>query len=257
MPVLWHIPISHYNEKARWALDWKGIDYEARAPMPGAHMAVALWLTRGERKTFPVLELNGRRIGDSTAIIAALEQAYPEPALYPDDPTDRRRALEIEDWFDENLGPDIRLLAWHEIRKDPEALAATSRTLTPSALRGRPAVDKAIERIGSAYVQIRFQVGSDENAARARAGVLAALDRLEQELERSGGEYLVGDRFSVADLSVASLMYPLVNPPEGPSVESLPPAFEEFRASLRERPGYRWVEQTFRRHRESAVAQVA
>ena len=52
-------------------------------------------------------------------------------------------------------------------------------------------------------------------------------------------------------------MYPLVNPPEGPSVESLPPAFEEFRTSLSERPGYRWVEQTFRCHRESAVAQVA
>ena len=24
-PVLWHIPFSHYSEKVRWALDYKGI----------------------------------------------------------------------------------------------------------------------------------------------------------------------------------------------------------------------------------------
>jgi hypothetical protein len=24
-PLLWHIPLSHYNEKARWALDYKRI----------------------------------------------------------------------------------------------------------------------------------------------------------------------------------------------------------------------------------------
>ena len=34
-PVLWHIEISHYNEKARWALDYKGVEHERRAPTPG------------------------------------------------------------------------------------------------------------------------------------------------------------------------------------------------------------------------------
>jgi len=56
-PVLWHIPISHYSEKARWALAHKGVEHERRAPLPGAHIAVALWLTRGRHKTLPVLEL--------------------------------------------------------------------------------------------------------------------------------------------------------------------------------------------------------
>ena len=89
--VLWHIPVSHYNEKVRWALDLKGVAAERRAPPPGLHMAIALWLTRGRNKTFPVLELDGRAIGDSTAIIAALEERYPEPALYPAADADRRR----------------------------------------------------------------------------------------------------------------------------------------------------------------------
>src|SRR6266511_1885443 len=63
-PVLWHIAISHYSEKARWALDYKGIEHERRAPTPGAHMLAALWLTRGRSKTFPVLQLEGQTIGE-------------------------------------------------------------------------------------------------------------------------------------------------------------------------------------------------
>ena len=69
-PILWHIPVSHYSEKVRWALDHKRIEHERRAPMPGAHMAVALWLTRGKHKTFPVVRIDGRNVGDSSEIIA-------------------------------------------------------------------------------------------------------------------------------------------------------------------------------------------
>jgi glutathione S-transferase len=29
-PVLWHIPFSHYSEKVRWALDYKGIAHRRR-----------------------------------------------------------------------------------------------------------------------------------------------------------------------------------------------------------------------------------
>src|SRR5438309_1206742 len=115
-PILWHIEISHYNEKVRWALDYKEVEHEVRAPMPGLHMGVALWLTRGRGYTFPVLELNGRRIGDSTAIIAALEERCPDPPLYPADEAERARALALEDWFDRELGPYMRRYAFHALR---------------------------------------------------------------------------------------------------------------------------------------------
>ena len=68
-------------------------------------MAVALWLTRGRSPTLPVMELDGRTVGDSTAIIAALEERQPDPPLYPSDPVERARALALEDWFDEQPGP--------------------------------------------------------------------------------------------------------------------------------------------------------
>ena len=40
------------------------------------------------------------------------------------------------------------------------------------------------------------------------------MDRLEAELD--GGDHLVGDAFSVADLTAAALFTPLIRPPERP-----------------------------------------
>jgi glutathione S-transferase len=254
-PVLWHIPISHYSEKARWALAHKGIEHDRRAPIPGAHIAYALWLTRGAQKTFPVLRLDGRNIGDSSAIIAALEQRWPESPLYPADPAERRRALELEEHFDEQLGPQIRLLAWHELRTDAERMERLGGSMLPARLRDNDVARAIGGRFGSTYVQVRFRVAGDEAAAEARSKVVEALDRLERELEAGGGDYLVGERFTVADLTAASLFYPMVNPPEGPQV--LPDGtadLEAFFSPLRERPGGRWVSEIFARHRKQRAA---
>jgi glutathione S-transferase len=46
LPTLWQIEVSHFSEKARWALDYKGVEHKRSSPLPGAHIAVALWLTR-------------------------------------------------------------------------------------------------------------------------------------------------------------------------------------------------------------------
>jgi glutathione S-transferase len=249
-PVLWHIEISHYNEKARWALDYKGVEHQRHTPLPGAHMAVALWLTRGRTKTFPLLQLDGRAIGDSTEIIAALEGRYPDPALYPEDPEERRRALELEEFFDEELGPHLRLLAFHEATKDPAVVERFTVDLLPGRLADVGPVRAGAARFFSTFTGLRYGVKSDERAQLAREKVLAALDRLDAELGED--DYLVGDGFTVADLTAASLFYPMVQPPEGPSLPPPPQAIEDFRAPLKERPGYKWVEEMFRRHRNRA-----
>jgi hypothetical protein len=33
-PLLWHIPLSHYSEKARWALDYKRIAHHRQVLGP-------------------------------------------------------------------------------------------------------------------------------------------------------------------------------------------------------------------------------
>ena len=209
--VLWHIELSHYNEKARWALDYKGVPYELRAPMPGFHGARALYETRGKQRRLPVLELDGRTIGDSTAIIAALEEHTPDPPLYPADPAERARALELEDYFDEELGPEIRRFGWHHLLADPDA-AAEALFRGESPLRAR--VLRTTFGVARACRSGRT-TGSTPTATRSRgARSWPSMDRLEAELD--GREYLAGDTFSVADLTAAALFTPLIRPPERP-----------------------------------------
>ncbi len=253
-PILIQLDISHYSEKIRWALDHKQVAHVRRSPLPGSHIPIAYALSRGESYTLPLLQLDGRTIADSTAIIAALEQRYPEPPLYPADPEQRQRALELEDFFDEQLGPHARLLPFHELTNEPEMFAEVAAAAVPGPL------GKAKGLVGlyaRTYTGLRFGVRDEAAAVAAREGIVAALDRLEAELEANGnGEFLVGERFSVADLTAASLFYPVVGPEEGPlpADSPTPPAFESFRATISDRPGYVWVEETFRRHRLPAAA---
>lgn len=252
MNTLWHIELSHYNEKARWALDYKGVPYRLRTPMPGLHGARALIETRGKQRRLPVLELEGRRIGDSTDIIAALEAHTPEPPLYPADPGERARALELEEFFDEELGPQIRRFGWHHLLADPDAAAT-------ALFRGQSPVRERVLRrtFGVAKLSVKADYGIDgDSDAEARSAILAVMDRLEAEL--GDAEYLVGDTFSVADLTAASLFTPLIRPPERPFLpDAVSPPLEVFGDELMARPGGEWVLEMYRRHRGAYVGAPA
>ena len=251
-PVLWHIEVSHFSEKARWALDHKAVEHERKAPPPGAHVGTALALSRGRAATFPLLQLDGRALGDSTAILLALEERFPERPLLPADPVERARALALEEHFDEQVGPFTRRLAFHEMRQDREGLSAFAAATLPAPLRERPAVRAAIGRFALAFTAGRYGAASADAAEHARAQVRAGFDRLEAELERAGGEHLAGDAFSVADLTAAALLAPVVRPPEGPRLPPLPEPYLAFCRTQEDRPGFRWVARTFARHRGDA-----
>ena len=243
--MLCHVPVSHYSEKARWALDYKRIPHTRRWPPGGLHPLVTWILTRGRHQTVPVLVMDGEGIGDSTEIIRRLEERFPDPPLYPADPDERRRALELEDHFDEELGPYVRRMAYHHMTTDPELLGELAMH---QAQYAHPATLGVTKQILMRFLDIRFATASPERARDAERKVVAGLDRLDAELE--GREYLAGDSFSVADLTAAALLYPLVLPPQTPWRPSrLPDAWVEFSAANRGRPCHAWVERMYARHR--------
>ena len=132
--------------------------------------------------------------------------------------------------------------------QDPEKFQGLAETMAPAPLR------RGAGAFARVFVQARFRVADPQRAETARAKVVAAFDRLEAEL--GDEDYLVGGGFSVADLTAASLLYPVVAPLEGPTLPEPTPAYERFVAPLRERWGYRWVEEMFARHRKQAAAPV-
>jgi Glutathione S-transferase, N-terminal domain len=62
VPVLWELEVSHYNEKVRWALDYKRVPHVRRSLLPGLHIVKAKRLT-GDTSTTPVLTSRGGRSG--------------------------------------------------------------------------------------------------------------------------------------------------------------------------------------------------
>jgi glutathione S-transferase len=243
VPVLWHIEVSHFNEKVRWALDYKGVEHRRRAPMPGIlHPLVALAKTRNV--TFPILDIDGETIGDSTRIIAELERRFPEPPLYPVDPEERRRALEIEDFFDEEVAPNVRRYAFYELSQDPDRAGDGLRML------GLPMLPGPLAAAGVRVVAKRYG-GDSESSAPARAATKRGCERILEELGPSG--YLVGDSFSVADLTAASILFPLARPAEYQYVlPEWPDSVGEFVATLPE-PALEWVRRMWREHRGQSV----
>ena len=121
-PTLWQIDVSHYSEKARWALAWKGVEHRRHSPPPGAHMIVALWLTRGAGYTFPMLSWTGARSPTRPRSSPRSRSATPSRRSTPPTPTQRRRALELEDFFDEELGPYDPPARLARVRQRPRAL---------------------------------------------------------------------------------------------------------------------------------------
>ena len=244
-PCLWQLQISHYNEKVRWALDYKQIPHRRRSMLPGVHRLITQRLAGS--LTSPVLTIDGKGIGDSTAILQAIEERWPEPPLMPADEQQRRRALELEEFFDEELGPHIRRAVYHDLLPYPDLVVPLFTDGATGASRALLRGTFPLLRIGMRQTLNIY----DEPSARSRDKTVAALDVLEEEL--GDNEYLVGDSFSIADLTAASLFYPLALPREypytSPSWEQLPEGAREFLGELRERPGARWVAEMYRRHR--------
>lgn len=248
IPVLWQFTHSHFNEKVRWALDFKRIRHVRRSLLPGPHLLRVRRMTG--QSAVPVLILNGSTIFDSSRIIEALEKSYPSPTLHPADPAVRKRALELEEFFDEELGPYDRRWFFHLTLDYPDYVAGLF------ACEAGPAARLAYRAAFPALVPVlkRAMDITPVTAEVARQKTFAALDRIERELQPSG--YLAGDRFSVADLTAAALCSPLLMPPEFPYQPAAPPPrpVAELRASLAGRPAMRWVADLYRRHRGASAA---
>jgi glutathione S-transferase len=242
-PLLWHLKVSHYNEKARWALDYKRIPHRRQAAVPGQHDRIAEELWGG--RTFPVLVLDGEAIGDSTRIIEELERRHPEPPLYPGDPDDRRRALELEDFFDEELGAYTRLLAIYHALPDGKLMLGM---FVPDLTGARKLTARAMYPLIRRRVVRQFGI-DDESIGQAWSKVRAAGERFRAELQPSG--YLVGSSFTVADLTAAALVAPVVAPEQYPYPQPQRghPLFGPVREAIAQSGMLDWARDIYARHR--------
>lgn len=236
---------SHFNDKVRWALAFKGIAHARDTYLPGPHLP-ALRRLSGQSQT-PVLVLDGVVIAGSAAIIDALEQRYPDPPLYPAGADDRRAALAWQQRLDDELGPATRTVLFSVLIDEADYLCRMFAA-------GKPRLKRLAYRATFPLARPLMARGNGinpGNIARSEATTAAFLDDI--AARTSAGGYLAGGAFSVADLTAAALIAPLCHPdPECIDMRRptpMPAAVERLLSAYAGHPAIAWTQRMYREHR--------
>jgi glutathione S-transferase len=200
------IPISHYCEKARWALERAGLPYREERHVQGIHRAYAK--RAGGGITVPVLVTPQGAIGESAEILDWVDtKVAPESRLGAGPGIDERELVDVCRRLDERLGPAGRRLIYVRMFEQPGLMVRFNnqgvprwedRMLRATLPFARRYLSRALGIVPGVEVGDEAVVWEEFDWV---AGMLA-----------DGRPYLLGERFSAADVTFAALAAPIVLP---------------------------------------------
>ncbi len=242
------IPISHYCEKARWALEWLEIPYIEDRHAPVFHRLA----TRPHGgQSVPVLVTGAGAFEDSTEILHYLDTVTPtERRLYPKEPEMRREVEKLEELFDTKLGVYTRSWVYFHRLDEREWMQRVWSKGTPLWEQFGLAIafPFLVHFVRKAY---KINAASAENALQGIREIFQTVsDRLTE-----GRSYLVGNELSAADITFAALAAPILLPPEHPikplALEELPREMAAVIRELRATPAGAHALRLYRENRHS------
>ncbi|MGZ3423024.1 MAG: glutathione S-transferase family protein [Polyangiales bacterium] len=228
-PKLITIPISHYCEKARWALERAGVAYDEEGHAPLLHWKATLPL---HARTVPILVTTGSVLTESTDIVRWADARTTNAHLYPDDPQLRREVDELVELFDRKLGPATRRFAYfHVLPNRKRALELVTTGVPDSERKVMSSLWMPITTMMRRGMNVNAH-GAERSLARIRAIFAEVEGRLSDRRK-----YLVGDAFSAADLAFAALASPVIGPSQNafsPPLELYPEVMRREATALRD-----------------------
>ena len=240
-PILYIFNISHYCEKARWALDHFGIAHHVQHVMVGEHRLIAKKLGAA-RGSVPFLQVGNEVIAGSSAILdwGEAHRAANAPTLCGNDPGQER---EIEKRLDEIAGVHVRRFYYSD------ALTSDPKSVRPIFSNGLPIWQRLSVILAWKKIVSLMKKGMDLGPAQGEesrailAGELTWLDALLAD----GRPFLTGSEFTRADLTAASLLAPLVGPKEHPAYGAVvfPDTVRATMQAWAERPILRMVREAY------------
>ncbi len=236
-------PHSHFCEKARWALDFKGIPFEPVAVMPGLHLRTVKKLA--PKSTVPVLINGDEVVQGADEIIHYLDRCHPLRLLTPTDTDARDACLALEHSMDARLGENIRCILYQTLINYPKFIC---HCFTYPMPRLKQLAFYLIYPVLRRKIYQTYVV-SDAFVDEARRNFDLAMEELGQRISQQ--EFMVNDQFTRADLSVAAMLSLIVLPPEHPFPwGGLPdPKAQAFLDLYRDHPVSEWVGKMYRDHR--------
>ena len=205
-PTLIHLSYSPWSDRARWALDARGIEVRSQHYQPligelGLRRTLGRW--RGA-VSVPVLLTADGPIADSIAIARWADGRGDGPTLFPDDAAVERWNARADDALSAG-----RALALPRVARDPEALDE----LTPKPLRALGAPIRVITKLGVERTHRKYG-GHLGDAAEHEATLVGVLDAMRDALGGDPEARLLG-AMSYADITCAQVLA-FVAPHDGP-----------------------------------------
>lgn len=242
-PNLYVFAISHYCEKARWAMDRSGIEYKLKYIAPGVHAQKAKKLGLS-KPSLPILEIGSKTVQGSSEIIDWIDDQITDTSLNLTPDTESEM---IENRLDEKIGIHVRRYFYSE------AMVDSPETVKPMFKMGVPFIQKLL--VDSIWARVpNMMIKSmdlgPEQQLQSKAILDVEMDWLDGLLA-DGRQFLTGDQFSRADLTAASLLAPLVVPDQHPTYGALalPPRVVADVRIWAKRPIFKWVETIYQQHR--------
>lgn len=254
------IPFSHYNERARWAMQHHGIVAHERRYLPMLHFAPVRRAVPQAQQTAdaassglstPVLVLDdGRVLNDSADIVRWADESHgtPSTTLFP---AKHREAIEaFEEPLQTSLGKDTRFLAYWFLLSDKVAFSELVRHNVGWWQRALFAVGAPAARAG---MRKRFGL-TQPRYEKVRARVEAAAAELSETLGKR--DYFFADRFTSADLTAAAMLSPILLPLPGygAHIPSLEGDYTQLRDQLQQTRAGQHAQRMFERHRPAPAA---
>ena len=236
-------PHSHFCEKARWALDYKGIPYKSVPIMPCIHL---ITMRRYAQDTaVPVLLDDNDIVQGSSKIIDYLDHKFPSHPLTPEGENDRQACLEIEQAMDDLIGVSIRQIFYARLHTNPDYLRHCFTYSMPIWKRiFFPLIFPVLR-----YKIHQFYVISSKHVEQGKREFERAMKEIEKILGHRN--YLVNEKFSRADMSVASMLSMLVMPDQHPFPwrEIPDPETRAYYNEFQDHPVTHWVRKMYQDHR--------
>jgi glutathione S-transferase len=243
--ILITIPLSHYCEKARWALDRVALPYKEAPHAPLLHRLATM---RNDGGSVPMLVYGSSRFIDSTDILVHADAVCGGNLLYPRDAILRREVDALEERFDTELGPHARRWAYAQLLRQTKLLHSMWSCGTPRFEASLvPVIAPLVRRLVRSTYKITTE--STQRSLERIQGLFRQVD----ELLSDGRRFLIGERFTAADLTFAALAAPLLLPAEcraaQPDFDTLPAPMREQILRLRDTDAGRFALRLFSQER--------
>ncbi len=231
---------STYCEKAIWALDLAELDSEFVFHMPGPHAGKIKKMA--PQTSVPVLEVGDQVVAGSDRIADFAHHQRPELELIPPDLRDDILAWQMRL---DDIGHVLRATLFYDLLKTPGRMADI---LTAGLTEGRMTGYGLVFRCMAPMLRRMIQ-REHPDKAKAWAACREVFDAVAEEAGGTG--YLVGDRFTLADLTAASIFYPVVLDDRalGAKYAREQPEMQAWQAEWADHPGRAYVERIYRDHR--------